>query len=235
MYWKVNLIICFIISLLIFSNNVPLAAQTFLKFNAEGALNLSSPIAIPEDLSKNGDSYKVHYVPGYDWAGILEINHKAIGIATGLGLKHINFNFERNFKVKRFGGSIDETLAIVRLKYWSLPVTMKANLKSLNNLIITLTYEFGWLVNDLNREFAGDEYTHELSKWFQSNANFLCFGIGRCVSPKTAVLFQIGFTPKYVEKKMVPLEGVNQGYFYFHKKLIELRLTINYNILKLGL
>lgn len=234
MYQKVKIIIFLAILLVFFSGIFPLAAQTTLKFSAKGGLNLSRPVAIPEDLSTNGNSYKVHYVPGYDWAGLLKIDGKALSFASGIGYKSLNFNFERNFK-KKYPYSISESFAIIRLKYWYIPVNINVHLIPKNKLFISLSAEFCRLVNDVNYEIieraARAEKNNEVLKWYKRQTLFIFLRGGFNINPKTIIVFGLGMTPKRVEQKEIAYEGdIHGSYFYFSKKQIEFRIAVIYDI-----
>ncbi|NOY60266.1 MAG: hypothetical protein GXO75_15255 [Calditrichaeota bacterium] len=63
------------------------------------------------------------YKPGYNWNACLEISHRRISLAAGIGAKSLNFNVTQYVLFSPPGGS----KAIVRLNYWTLPVQIKVS------------------------------------------------------------------------------------------------------------
>ncbi|MCI0511698.1 hypothetical protein L0128_00610 [candidate division KSB1 bacterium] len=243
MYHKLK-IICFYISFFFSLICVfPAMAQNSISISAVVGTNLGRTVAVPKNLHNNGYNYSLEYMPGYNWAGLLEFNQENFSITTGIGCKTLNFNFEQKYPYPysyfeyKVGSTtrqiaIQRTLAMVRLNYLYLPLKLRLFLAQKQRIFITLGGEYGRLIDDVNMEnieWPGSHIlVHEVDKWFKRNQICIMLGAGIRLNAETMLDFEIGVTPKRVDAEFDPTAGSEQGYFYFSKKLLEMRLTLSH-------
>jgi len=233
-------IICFDTILFFFTLGIfPLMAQNNISIGAVAGANFSRTISVPKSLYENGHSYSQEYMSGVNWAGLIKFTKKRITIGTGIGCKTLNFNFQRKhpysysyFETKYSSFPIQRTLAFVRLNYVYFPLKMQFSFDQKQIFFICSGIEYAMLVNDVNTEniqWPGTYLlTHEVHNWFKRNQLWIMVGAGIYMNSETTFNVEIGFTPTYVDKDVMN----ESGYFYFSKKLFEIRITLSYDFFK---
>ena len=239
---KMNCFFVFFLLSVIFIT--PAIAQNTVKIGCLLGANLSRAIAVPKSLSQNRHSYSVQYVPGYNWAGVLEYKRTHFSLVAGVGAKSLNYNFERNYAPPysyyaieyNRGFEIKKTLAMVRLNYITMPLKLYIYLRQKQQAFISLGGEYARLINTMNTEnikYPGTHILlHEGDDWFKRDAIFLTAGAGLHLQSGMRLALELAVTPKRIDKAYdAPAKGkgYEQGYFYFSKKALEIRIVFDYD------
>jgi hypothetical protein len=224
----------------------PSIAQNTVKIGGRLGANLSQAMSVPKSLNENGHSYSVGYIPGYNWAGVLEYKRKHFSLVAGAGLKSLNFNFERKYPppysyyekgYSRF--PITRTLAMVRLNYITMPLKLCLYLGQKQRVFISLGGEYAGLISNMNTEnirWPGTQlFLHKVDDWFKRDMIFLTAGAGLHLQSGMRLALEIGVTPMRIDKAYEPVEGYEQGYFYFSKRALEIRIELGYDFYEFDL
>lgn len=214
----------------------PLFAQNSFHFDALVSVNLSHPIASPINETEKGQTYSVHYIPGYNWAGVFSFKRNRLTVGIGLGHNTINFNHVRNFVLPEFpiGASSVKSETIARLNYLCLPIYTSFMLNPSKGLYISINTEFCSLANDVYDEIITNvngthtKYRYELHEFFNPHSIFLYLGAGIQIQPNTKLAFEIGFTPESNYRNRGGLGSTS--YFNFSKRIMTCRITFMYEL-----
>jgi hypothetical protein len=218
-----------------------LATTSFSKnqfdISIQAGLNFSRPVMLPGSLSSNGDSYQINYIPGYYLAGAGEFKlNQIFTITSGVGIKTLNFNFDRQFANAISPPGCIRSIILSRLYYYVVPVYLRINLTTKSAYFLLIGAEYSHLLREVNWELwlrsnPHDEhsYCYELYKWFKPDATVLYFGGGFQLNSKLSALLRTGLTINRVDQpERQPYDGYYRSQFYFSKRLAELLFTIQY-------
>lgn len=218
----------------------PTIAQNTVKIRGLLGANLTRVISVPKSLSQNGHCYSVGYIPGYNCAGVLEYKRKHFSLVAGVGTKSLNFNFERKYPppysyyetiCKRF--PITRTLAMVRLNYITMPLKLCLYLGQKQRIFISLGGEYTGLINNMNIEnirWPGTQlFLHKVDDWFKRDTISLTAGAGLHLQSGMRLALEIAVTPKHIDKAYEPVEGYEQGFSNFSKRMLEIRIEWGYD------
>jgi hypothetical protein len=192
---------------------------------------------IPEDLKRGGNSYQVTHVAGYYLAGSGELKlNQIFTITSGVGIKTLNFNFERIFFEAIPPTGCRRSIALCRLYFYIVPVDLRINLSSDSAYFFMIGAEYSHLVRDVNWELwfrpdSRDEQSDylELYKWFKPDATFFYLGGGFNINAKFAVIIKAGISINRVDRaETQPYETYYRSNFYFSKRLAELNFALQY-------
>ena len=199
-----------------------------VRIYAEAGLNLSHMLA--EGLTDKYEvNYETHYMPGYHWMCGIQISRSPFGLATGIGYKSLNLNYEDAVKPK------DEipiqSKSIFRLNYWRLPIIFIFDILPKKKLFITTSYEICWLVNGIYHTISRHGIRAiELHRRFDPTADFISIGFGGYINNKTSISFQTAFIPGNDYGKVIPLEGEFYDSYTSSKNVIEFRIGFTYEL-----
>lgn len=219
----------FLLFIFMNSQEAAYAEEGKLSFHIVGGGNLSRPIAVPEHLGRSFDKdYRIFIKPGVHIAGLTKLSSGQAAIATGLGFKNLNFNFERNF-TGTSSISIKQAIPKPRLYYIFIPFKLYLRVKENSKVYLTASGEFSWLLDTENEEIQRWPDTKFSSlEWFTRFEMFFYLGVGCSVHKNLALELEGGFTPSYVDEEPIPLEGAPYSWFSFQKKLLEIRFSLSY-------
>lgn len=229
-YKSISIIFILILATTSFSKNQ-------IDISIRAGLNFSRPVMLPNSLSSNGDSYQISYIPGYYLAGAGEYKlNQHFTITSGVGIKTLNFNFDRQFANAIPPTGCIRSIILSRLYYYVVPVELRINLASNSAYFLLIGAEYSHLLREVNWElFFKSNFYHELSeqfelyKWFKPNATVLYVGGGFQLKSKLAALVRTGITINRVDQpERQPYDGYYRSQFYFSRRLAELLFTIQY-------
>jgi hypothetical protein len=231
-----------IIILLLLFISVQLSAQqksnSNLLFEFRAGLNVSRPISIPEDISKNSNPDVCH-IPALNWGMLVKYTKNNLCFSSGLGLKNLKFNFERDLT----GSISDRSNILIRMNYLYLPFRIDFYVDQSKTFFVTFCGEYNWLIEDVNFEVFYNrrfdrinENSRSVYYWFKQNSLFFFVGFGKQIKHNTLIAFDLGFTPSNTGINQEILEGDYYGTnFNFSKRLLELRISLLYNFYKINL
>lgn len=218
-----------------------LTATAFSKnqidISIRAGLNFSRPVMLPNSLSSNGDSYQINYIPGYYLAGAGEYKlNQHFTITSGVGIKTLNFNFDRQFANAIPPTGCIRSIILSRLYYYVVPVDLRIYLAANSTYFLLIGAEYSHLLREVNWELwlrsnPHDEhgYCYELYKWFKPDATIFYVGGGFQLNSKLAALVRTGITINRVDQpERQPYNSYYRSQFYFSKRLAELHFTIQY-------
>ncbi|MFZ5516707.1 MAG: hypothetical protein ACOY90_08725 [Candidatus Zhuqueibacterota bacterium] len=227
--------------LVIISYSSSLTAQNSFHFDAQVGVNLSHPIASSINDTEKGQTYSVHYIPGYNWAGVFSFKRNRLAVGIGLCHKAINFNHVRNFVLPEFpiSASSVKSETIARLNYLCLPIYSSFMLNPAKGLYMSINAEFCRLANDVYYEIltlvSGEhkKICYELHDFFDPNSIFLNLGVGMQIRANTKLAFEIGITP---ESNYRNRRGTGStSYFNFSKRIMTCRITLLYELFRFNI
>jgi len=203
-----------------------------LEYNLKLGVNLSRPISIPNSIKENG-GINITYLPGYNWEALFKLTKKRIGIVSGVGFKNLKFDFERNI----IGPNFSKSTVLIRINYIYIPFKIEYYINKQKQYYLSIGGEYCKLIDDVNFEvFQKKNFDRRLSTyreiyyWIKEDNLFLDIGLGKQLKNNFSILCELGFTPINVGVNQEPLEGDYYGTnFNFSKKLLEFRISVNYN------